>query len=109
MANILVVDDEPGIREFLADALATDNHDVAQAADGMEALRLVYDRAFDLMLTDLRMPGALTGIDLLRKLKSEQPDTEVIVMTAHGSVETAVEAMKLGAYDYLQKPIGGPG
>ncbi len=108
MANILVVDDEPGIREFLADALATDNHDVAQAADGMEALRLVYDRAFDLMLTDLRMPGALTGIDLLRKLKSEQPDTEVIVMTAHGSVETAVEAMKLGAYDYLQKPIGGP-
>ena len=109
MANILVVDDEPGIREFLADALATDNHDVAQAADGMEALRLVYDRAFDLMLTDLRMPGALTGIDLLRKLKSEQPETEVIVMTAHGSVETAVEAMKLGAYDYLQKPIGGPG
>ncbi len=108
MANILVVDDEPGIREFLADALATDDHDVAQAADGMEALRLVYDRAFDLMLTDLRMPGALTGIDLLRKLKSEQPDTEVIVMTAHGSVETAVEAMKLGAYDYLQKPIGGP-
>ena len=108
MANILVVDDEPGIREFLADALAMDAHDVAQASDGTEALRLVYNRAFDLMLTDLRMPGALNGIDLLRKLKSEQPDTEVIVMTAHGSVETAVEAMKLGAYDYLQKPIGGP-
>jgi two-component system, NtrC family, response regulator AtoC len=108
VATILVVDDEPGIREFLADALAMDHHDVAQAADGMEALRLVYDRAFDLMLTDLRMPGALNGIDLLRKLKSEQPDTEVIVMTAHGSVETAVEAMKLGAYDYLQKPIGSP-
>jgi len=109
MATILVVDDEPGIREFLADALALDDHDVAQAADGMEALRLVYDRAFDLMLTDLRMPGALNGIDLLRKLKSEQPETEVIVMTAHGSVETAVEAMKLGAYDYLQKPVGSPG
>jgi len=108
MATILVVDDEPGIREFLADALALDDHDVAQAADGMEALRLVYDRAFDLMLTDLRMPGALNGIDLLRKLKSEQPETEVIVMTAHGSVETAVEAMKLGAYDYLQKPVGSP-
>ena len=108
MATILVVDDEPGIREFLADALALDGHDVAQAADGMEALRLVYDRAFDLMLTDLRMPGALNGIDLLRKLKSEQPETEVIVMTAHGSVETAVEAMKLGAYDYLQKPVGSP-
>ena len=108
MANILVVDDEHGIREFLADALAFDEHDVTQAADGMEALRRVHDHAFDLMITDLKMPGALTGIDLLRKLKSEQPDTEVIVMTAHGTVETAVEAMKLGAYDYLQKPIGSP-
>jgi len=108
MANILVVDDEQGIREFLADALSFDGHEVAQAADGMEALRRTHDRAFDLMLTDLKMPGALTGIDLLRQLKSEQPDTEVIVMTAHGTVETAVEAMKLGAYDYLQKPIGSP-
>ena len=108
MANILVVDDEPGIREFLADALAFDGHDLTQAADGMDALRQVHSRAFDLMLTDLKMPGALTGIDLLRQLKAEQPDTEVIVMTAHGTVETAVEAMKLGAYDYLQKPIGSP-
>jgi two-component system response regulator FlrC len=108
MANILVVDDEPGIREFLADALSFDGHDVTQAADGMDALRQVHSRAFDLMLTDLKMPGALTGIDLLRQLKAEQPDTEVIVMTAHGTVETAVEAMKLGAYDYLQKPIGSP-
>jgi two-component system response regulator AtoC len=108
MANILVVDDEQGIREFLADALSFDGHEVAQAANGMEALRCVHDRAFDLMLTDLKMPGALTGIDLLRQLKSEQPDTEVIVMTAYGTVETAVEAMKLGAYDYLQKPVGSP-
>jgi two-component system response regulator FlrC len=108
MANILVVDDERGIREFLVDALEVNGHDVAQAADGIDALRVVRDRAFDLMLTDLKMPGALTGIDLLRQLKSEQPDTEVIVMTAHGTVETAVEAMKLGAYDYLQKPIGSP-
>lgn len=108
MATILVVDDEPGIREFLADALASDGHEIAQAANGIEALTIMHDRAFDLMLTDLRMPGALTGIDLLRKLKSEQPDTEVIVLTAHGSVDTAVEAMKLGAYDYMQKPLGSP-
>jgi len=63
MANILVVDDEQGIREFLADALSFDGHEVAQAADGMEALRRTHDRAFDLMLTDLKMPGALTGIE----------------------------------------------
>jgi two-component system response regulator AtoC len=108
MATILVVDDESGIREFLVDALEVDGHELVQAADGMEALRRVHDRAFDLMLTDLKMPGALTGIDLLRGLKAEQPDAEVIVMTAYGSVESAVEAMKLGAYDYLQKPIGSP-
>ncbi len=109
MARILVVDDEAGIREFLVDALVLEGHEVAQSADGMQALHALHDRAFDLVLTDLRMPGALNGIDLLRKLKSDQPDTEVIVLTAHGSVETAVEAMKLGAYDYLQKPIGSPG
>jgi two-component system response regulator AtoC len=108
VASILVVDDEQGIREFLADALTTDGHDVVQATNGIQALGICYQRAFDLMLTDLRMPGALTGIDLLRKLKSEQPETEVIVLTAHGTVETAVEAMKLGAYDYLEKPVGSP-
>jgi len=108
MGRILVVDDEDGVREFLTDALAMDGHEVVAVANGIEALRVVQQRSFDLMLTDLRMPGALTGIDLLRKLKSEQPDTEVIVLTAHGSVESAVEAMKLGAYDYLQKPVGSP-
>ncbi len=60
------------------------------------------------MITDLRMPGALDGIDLLRKAQAESPEMEVIVLTAHGSVDTAVEAMKLGAFDYLQKPLGSP-
>lgn len=108
MAAILIVDDEPGIREFLADALTADGHDVAQAADGVAALTMTNRRAFDVMLTDLRMPGALDGLDLLRKMKSEQPDAEVIVLTAHGTVESAVEAMKLGAYDYIQKPVSSP-
>jgi two-component system response regulator FlrC len=109
MAAILIVDDEEGIREFLADALASDAHETFQAADGAEALRQLYSRAFDLMITDLRMPGALDGLDLLRKARSEQPDMEVLVLTAHGTVETAVEAMKLGAFDYVQKPLGSPG
>lgn len=108
MARILIVDDEPGIREFLVDALAGEGHDCDQAADGMGALRALHERAFELMLTDLRMPGALDGMDLLRKARAELPDMEVVVMTAHGSVESAVEAMKLGAFDYLEKPVGSP-
>jgi two-component system response regulator FlrC len=108
MPSILIVDDEPGIREFLADALAGDGHEPVQVVDGAAALRELHARAFDLMITDLKMPGALDGIDLLRAARSEQPDMEVIVLTAHGSVESAVEAMKLGAFDYLQKPLSSP-
>ena len=108
MAKILVVDDETGIREFLADALADDGHDVTGAADGLEALQRLHERAFDVMITDLRMPGALDGVDLLRKAKADQPELEVIVLTAHGTVDNAVDAMKLGAFDYLQKPLGSP-
>ena len=108
MASILIVDDEEGIREFLADALSTDGHDATQAADGLEAVQKLNERAFDLMITDLRMPGALDGVDLLRRARSDQPEMEVIVLTAYGTVDNAVEAMKLGAFDYLQKPISGP-
>jgi two-component system response regulator FlrC len=107
MARILVVDDEPGIREFLSDTLEADGHEVAQAADGAEAARLVDERAFDLVLTDLKMPK-LEGMALVRKLRAEQPEVEVIVLTAHGSVSSAVEAMRVGAFEYLQKPLSGP-
>ncbi len=106
MARILVVDDEEGLRDFVAEALEDDGHSAQKAADGMEAAALLTKRAFDLMITDLRMPGQMDGISLLRRAKEEQPDMEVIVLTAFGSVETAVEAMRLGAFDYLQKPIG---
>jgi two-component system response regulator FlrC len=108
MAKILIVDDETGIREFVADALADDGHETVTAEDGVAALRQLHARAFDVMLTDLRMPGALDGIDLLRKAKAELPDMEVILLTAYGTVDNAVEAMKLGAFDYLQKPLRSP-
>jgi two-component system response regulator FlrC len=108
MAKILVVDDEEGIREFLADALTDDGHDVTQASDGLAAIQRLHERAFDVMITDLRMPGALDGVDVLRKAKADQPELEVIVLTAYGTVDTAVDAMKLGAFDYLQKPLGSP-
>jgi two-component system response regulator AtoC len=107
MARILIADDEPGIREFLADVLSGDGHDVTRAADGEEAAALLDKRRFDLLLTDLKMPRA-GGMTLVRKVRGEQPEVEVIVMTAYGSVDTAVEAMKLGAFDYLQKPVGSP-
>ncbi len=108
MASILIADDEVGLREFLADALESDGHHTTQAANGREALHHLRARAFDLLITDLNMPGALGGMDLLRKARSEQPDMEIVVLTAYGTIETAVEAMKLGAFDYLQKPVGSP-
>jgi two-component system, NtrC family, response regulator AtoC len=108
MARILVVDDEDGIRSFLAEALRDEGHEVDTAEDGLAALARLHERAFDLMITDLRMPGSLDGIDLLRRAKADQPEMEVIVLTAFGSVGSAVEAMRLGAYDYLQKPLASP-
>src|SRR6476659_55911 len=107
MARILVADDEPGLREFLADTLALDDHVVVTAPDGKAAAKLLDERGFDLVITDLKMPG-LDGMALLRKVRAEQPEVEVIVMTAHGTVDNAVEAMKLGAFEFLQKPLSGP-
>ena len=107
MARILVADDEAGLREFITDCLELDEHTVVAARDGKEAAKLLDERGFDLVLTDLKMPG-LDGMALLRKVRAEQPEVEVIVMTAHGTVDNAVEAMKLGAFEYLQKPISGP-
>src|SRR5690606_3212855 len=104
MARVLIVEDEEGIREFLSEALDDDGHEVTTAADGMEALRHLHGHSFDLMMTDLRMPGALDGMDLVRKARAELPEMEVIVLTAHGTVTDAVEAIKLGAFDFLQKP-----
>jgi two-component system response regulator FlrC len=107
MASILVVDDEQGVRSFLADTLEMAGHEVAQAASADEAIALVRRRSCQVVLTDLRMPGS-SGMDLLAVLRSEQPEVQVIILTAHATVETAVEAMKLGAFDYLQKPISSP-
>jgi len=107
MARILVADDEDGIRTFLAETLELGGHAVVQVADGEAALAEIARQAFDLLVADLRMPR-LDGISLLKKARELQPDLEVIVLTAHGSVATAVEAMRLGAFDYLQKPVESP-
>ncbi|MCC6995350.1 MAG: sigma-54-dependent Fis family transcriptional regulator [Deltaproteobacteria bacterium] len=107
MARILIADDEAGLREFMTDALELDAHAVTAAPDGRVAARLLDERSFDVVITDLQMPG-MDGLSLLRKVRAEQPEVEVIVLTAHGTVNSAVEAMKLGAFEYLQKPISGP-
>jgi two-component system, NtrC family, response regulator AtoC len=107
MARILVADDEDGIREFMVDTLTLDQHEVTEATDGAAAIRLLDERRFDLVITDLKMP-VKDGMEVVRKVRAEQPEVQVIVLTAHGSVSTAVEAMKLGAFEYLQKPIDSP-
>ena len=107
MASVLVVDDEAGIRSFLVGALSTEKHELDEACDGAEALAKVGQRAFQVVVTDLRMPK-MDGMALLKRLRAEHPEVEVILLTAHGSVDTAVQAMKLGAFDYLQKPLSGP-
>jgi two-component system response regulator AtoC len=108
MARILVVDDEDGIRSFVAEALEADHDTVVTARDGNEAAALLDQQGFDVVVTDLKMPGR-DGLALLAKIRADQPETQVIMLTAQGTVESAVQAMKSGAFDYLQKPIGSPG
>ena len=103
-AHILVVDDEINIRNALITILEKKGHHVRGAGSGEEALQCLDGVPTDLILTDLKMPG-ISGMEFLRRLKDKWLDTEVVVMTAFGSIDTAVEAMRLGAYDYLTKPI----
>jgi len=107
MARILVVDDDDDVRGFLAEALEASGHDVEQAADGERAYRRLLERSFHVLVTDLKMPR-LDGMELLRRMRSEQPEVEIVVLTAHGKVAGAVEAIKLGAFDYLEKPLESP-
>ncbi len=102
--TILVVDDEPIKRLVLEDGLTAAGYCVRTAANPLEAESALAKGSFDVILTDLRMPGQ-DGLSFLRDLKRNRPDQAVIVMTAYGTVETAVEAMKLGAFDYIQKPF----
>ncbi|MGH7255876.1 MAG: sigma-54-dependent transcriptional regulator [Nitrospirales bacterium] len=102
--SVLIIDDEPLIRLSMMDALKAVGYEVRAAATGQEGLDVLGKDTFELVVTDLRLPGA-DGLDILQACKQRSPRTEVIVITAHGSVETAVEAMKRGAYDYITKPF----
>lgn len=102
--RILIVDDEPNIRQGLAEALAGQGYEIEQAASGEAALERLGLTSFDLVLVDLVMEG-MDGIDLLQEINRLWPQIEVVIITAHGTIETAVKALKEGAYDYLTKPI----
>ncbi|MCD6486655.1 MAG: sigma-54-dependent Fis family transcriptional regulator [Syntrophobacterales bacterium] len=102
--NILIVEDEQAQRKMLRGFLADEGHRVAEAEDGNTAIRQVQDGHFDLLLLDFKMPG-MNGMEVLKKIKSINPKISVIMMTAYGTIETAVDAMKLGAVDYIPKPI----
>lgn len=104
MARVLIVDDEKNIRRNLSAFFESCGHKSAGAASGAEALRMLGESAFDLVLTDYRM-AEMTGLELLREIKRRRPETMVILMTAYGTVENAVAAMKAGAYDYVTKPF----
>ena len=106
---ILTVDDESGIRTFLADALTEAGHEVVEAENGSVAIDRLRDRPFDLAIVDLNMPGEIKGMDVVRRARAEWPQMQIIVLTAYGTVSTAVEAMRLGAFEFLEKPLAGPG
>ncbi|MGI8468287.1 MAG: sigma-54-dependent transcriptional regulator [Pyrinomonadaceae bacterium] len=101
--SILVVDDEKSQREILELILSGEGYDVTTASSGEAALKFVADRHFDLVLSDLKMTG-MSGLDLLKQLSQQDSSVMVILLTAHGTVDSAVDALRLGAFDYLQKP-----
>jgi DNA-binding NtrC family response regulator len=103
--SILVVDDDPVIRRLLEQRLTKEKYEVAVAEDGYVAEKFLRTRFFDVVLTDLMMPGDIGGIEVLEIAKEISNKTEVVLITAHSSVDTAVDAMKKGAIDYLEKPI----
>src|SRR3974390_2881763 len=103
-ARILIVDDELIKRSVLEDELCAVGYSVVTASNPLDAAQELAKSSFDVVVTDIRMPGQ-DGLSFLREIKKQKPTQAAIVMTAYGSIETAVEAMKIGAFDYLQKPF----
>jgi DNA-binding NtrC family response regulator len=102
--RILIVEDRGSLRRMLELALGQEGYEVATAADGRSGIRLIEERPFDFILTDLKLPD-VSGIEVLEASRAAQPRVPVVVLTGYGTVGTAVEAMKLGAYDFLEKPL----
>ncbi|KPJ48869.1 hypothetical protein AMJ40_06720 [candidate division TA06 bacterium DG_26] len=106
--SVLLVDDEPNLLESLGDLLERKGHTVATARDGMEALKILQDARFHVVIVDLKMPR-MTGMELLKRVRAEFPQTAVLILTAYGTVDSAVAALKMGATDYICKPFSPDG
>ncbi len=104
MIRILVVDDEKNIRETLRDILEDEGYEVFLAADGREAVKLIEENNFEIVLLDLWIPE-VGGMDVLKRIKEVQPECQTIIITGHGTIDTAVRATKMGAFDFLEKPL----
>lgn len=103
MSNILIIDDEKAIRKTLSEILSYEGYKIEEASDGEEGLKKFRDKAYDVVLCDIKMPK-LDGLEFLDKAREANPDVPVIMISGHGTIETAVEAVKKGAYDYISKP-----
>ena len=101
----LVVDDEEDFLETIVKRLNKRSIDTTGAKSGEEALELMKEKLFDVVILDIKMPGGMDGIEALKEMKKIQPRAEVLLLTGHASVETSIEGMKLGAFDYLLKPV----
>lgn len=104
MSKILVVDDERSIRNTLKDILEYEKYDVDLAEDGKKALEIIKNTEYDIILCDIKMPG-MDGIEVLEHLSKYTPDTPVVMISGHGNIDTAVESIKKGAYDFIEKPL----
>ena len=104
MSKILVIDDERSIRNTLKDILEYEKYEVDLAEDGTKALAKVKNTEYDIILCDIKMPG-MDGIEVLEKLEEHSPDTPVVMISGHGNIDTAVESIKKGAYDFIEKPL----
>ena len=102
--NILVADDEVNIRRGLAMGLTDEGYNVYEAGNGLEALKIIASKDVDLVITDLKMPE-MTGEELLKNITANYKNIPVIILTGHGTIETAVETMHNGAYDFMTKPL----
>lgn len=103
MPDILIIDDEKAIRKTLSEILSFEGYKIDEAADGEEGLKKFKEKSYDLVLCDIKMPK-MDGIEFLQKAGETNPDTPIIMISGHGNIETAVEAVKKGAYDYISKP-----
>lgn len=103
MSNILIIDDEKAIRKTLSEILSYEGYKIEEASDGEEGIKKFKEKAYDVVLCDIKMPK-LDGLEFLDKAREANPDVPVIMISGHGTIETAVEAVKKGAYDYISKP-----